>query len=90
MEETLDKYFLSEIFKSATVEVPLRGITRLLINQSGLDTPNQTLSDWENWTASCVVTGHLVKALHRKIEFKTGDHYIFLKDGKGKTQRHHK
>ena len=35
----------------------------------------------ENWTASCVITGHLVAALRGQVEFRTADHSAFLQEG---------
>ena len=81
MEEALDKSFLPPLFKGTTAEVLSLGITRLPVKQAGLEIPNLTLSAWENWTDSCVVTGHLITALHRRTEFKTGDHSMILWEG---------
>ena len=34
----------------------------------------------ENWTASCVITGHFVVALRGKVEFRTADHSACLQE----------
>ena len=48
-----------------------------------MEIPNPTLYNWENWTASFEITGHLVAALLRQTEFKTGYHAMLLWDGLG-------
>ena len=40
-----------------------RGVTRLLIKQAGLALPDPSHTAPDNWTASCVITGHLVTVL---------------------------
>ena len=60
--------------------VPERGITRLLVKQAGLDLPDLTQTASENWTASCVITGHLVAALRGHMEFRTADHSAYLRE----------
>ena len=44
-----------------------------------LPEPSQT--DLENWTASCVVTGHLVAALRGQVELRTADQLACLQEG---------
>ena len=33
-----------------------------------------------NWTAYCVITGHLVAALRGHMEFRTADHSAYLRE----------
>ena len=51
--------------------------------------PQPTLSAWENWIASCFITGHLVAALRRRTEFNTVDNYMLLLEGQGDIRSHH-
>ena len=41
----------------------------------------------ENWTASCVITGHLVAALRGQVEFRTADHLACLREGRTAVRR---
>ena len=43
------------------------------------DTTNKAL---ENWTASCVITSHLVAALRSQEVFRTADHLDCLREGR--------
>ena len=78
LEEALEKSFVLALFKGATVEVSTRGITCPTIKKAGLTILNPNFSTWENWTASCVVTGHLIAYICRQTEFKTRDQYMLL------------
>ena len=49
--------------------------------------PDPTNTAPENWTASCVITGHLVGALRGREEFWTSDHAKILRGGRGEVQR---
>ena len=67
--------------------MPERGITRLPIKQAGLALPNPTQTAPENWTESCVITGHLVAALRDQVEFRTADHLACLQEGRTAVRR---
>ena len=54
--------------------VPERGVSCLPVKQAGLDVLDPTMTASENWTASCVITGHLVAALRVQVEFRMVDH----------------
>ena len=41
-----------------------------------------TLTAPENWTASCVIIGHLVAVLRGQVEFQTADHLACLQKGR--------
>ena len=53
---------------------PERGFTLLPVKHAGLDLPELTLMDPEKWTASCVITGHLIAALRGQVELRMADH----------------
>ena len=40
-----------------------------------------------NWTASTVVTGHLVASLRGRVEFRSADHELMMKDGRAEIRR---
>ena len=61
--------------------MPGRGVTRLPVKQAGLALPDPSQTAPENWTASCVITGHLVAALRDQLEFRTADHSACLWEG---------
>ena len=48
----------------------------------GLDLPDPIQTDPENWTPSCVITGHLVAALRGQVEFRTADHSACFREGR--------
>ena len=58
-----------------------RGFTRLPVKQAVMALLYTTLTAPENWTASCVITGHLVAALRGQVEFQTADHLACLREG---------
>ena len=63
MKELIFKTSVSELFKGLQEGVPERGVTGLPIKQAGLALPDPYQTAPENWTTSCVITGHLVAAL---------------------------
>ena len=67
--------------------VPEREITRLMVKHAGLDLPDPTQTAPENWTAACVITGHLVAALRGQVEFWTADHSACLREGRTAVRR---
>ena len=78
MQET----FLPALFQGLGEGAPARGVTRLPVKQAGLALLDPTKTDSENWTTSCVITGHLVVALRGKEEFRTADHLACLGEGR--------
>ena len=62
MQET----FLPDLFQGLGEGSPGRGVTRLPVKQAGLALPDPTKTAPENWTAYCVITGHLVVALRAR------------------------
>ena len=78
VEETLWVIFVLALFKGVREGVPECENTRLLAKQTGLDLPDLVHMALENWTASCVITGHLVAALRGQLVFRTADHSACL------------
>ena len=83
------KSLLPALFKVANAELLMQGITRLSFNQAGLVITNLTLSIWENWAASCIITGHLFAALRGWTEIKTWDHAMILQEIQGRIWHCH-
>ena len=75
------------LYKGLREGVPERGINRLPVKQAGLALPEPTQTAPENWTASCVITGHLVAALRGQVEFRTADHSSCLREGRTAVRR---
>ena len=71
VEESLQKFFLPDLFHGSTSSIWERVLARLLVNQAKLITPNPTLSTLENWTDLCVIARHLATALRGRIELGT-------------------
>ena len=74
VEEALREIFIPALFEGVREGVPEREITFLPVKQASLALPNQIQTAPENWTASCVITGHLVAALRGQVEFWTANH----------------
>ena len=74
VEYALKEIFVPELFQGLWEGVPERGTTRLPVKQAVLALPDPSQTVPENWTASCVITGHLVAALRGQVEFRTADH----------------
>ena len=70
------------LFEGLREVVPERGVTRLPVKQARLALPDPSQTAPENWTASCVITGHLVAALRVQVEFRTADHLACLRVGR--------
>ena len=75
---------LREIFFPAHFIVLTEGLmecdnTCLLVNQVDLALPDPVQTAPENWTAFCVITGHLVAALRGQVVFRTSDHSACLR-----------
>ena len=70
------------LFEGLREGVPERGVTRLPVKQAGLALPDPSQTAPENWTASCVITGHLVTAFRGQVKFRTADHSACLREGR--------
>ena len=74
VEEALWENFLTDLFQGLEEGVSGIGVTCLPVKKAGLALPDPKNTAPENWTASCVITGHLVAALKGQVEFRTADH----------------
>ena len=63
------------------------GVTQLPVNQVGLDLPDTTKTAHENWTAYCVITGHLLAVLRGQEEFRTADHSACQQEGSTEVRK---
>ena len=79
VETALKESFVPALFEGLGDGVPEPGATRLPSKQAGLDLPYPSQTAPENWTASCVITGHLVAALRGQVGFRTADHLTCLR-----------
>ena len=57
----------------------------MVTNKCNIPDPTQTAP--EKWTASCVITGHLLTALRGQVEFRTADHSACLREGRTAVRR---
>ena len=87
MEDALTETFVLVLSQGLREGVPERGVIRLLVKQSGLDLPDPSQTAPENWTTSCVITGHLVAALRGQVELQTADHSACLREGRTDVKR---
>ena len=74
VETALKETFVPALFERLRKGVPEQGVTRLPVKHAGLALPDPSQTAPENWTASCVITGHLVAALRGQVEFWIADH----------------
>ena len=87
VEAALKETFMPALFQGLWEGVPERGVTRLPVKQAGLALPDPSQTDPEYWTASYVITGHLVAALRGQVEFRTADHSACLWEGRTAVRR---
>ena len=73
-EQALWETFIPALLQGLGKGTPGRGVTRIPVKQAVLGLPDPTNTSPENWTASCVITGHLVAALRGQEEFWTTNH----------------
>ena len=52
------------------------------VKQDTISLSKPTRTAGGNWTASCIITGHLVMALRRTAEFRSGDHTLLMEEGR--------
>ena len=82
VEKALRETLVPDLFEGLGASAPDRVVTHLTFKQAGLALPDPTQTAPENWTASCVITGHLVAALSGQVEFRTSDHLACLREGR--------
>ena len=80
VEEALREVFVPALFRGLTEGLPTRENTRLPVKQAGLAIPDPVKTAPENWTASCVITGHLLASLRGQVEFRMADHSACLRE----------
>ena len=73
--------FLPALFEGLGEGVTERGVTCLPVKQAGLALSDPYQTAPENWTASYVITGHLVAELRGQVEFQTAYHSACLQEG---------
>ena len=74
VETALWYALLLSLFQVVGEGNPWQGVPRLSFKQAGLALPDPTNTAPENWTASCVITRHLVAAFMDQEEFRTAYH----------------
>ena len=74
VEEALWGIFVPALFRGLSEVLPERENTRLPVKQAGLALQDPVQTSPKNWTASCVITGHLVAALRGQVVSRTADH----------------
>ena len=67
VEEAIKEIFVPALYEGLREGVMEQVTTRLSVKQAGLALPDPTQTAPENWTASCVITGHLVAALRGQV-----------------------
>ena len=72
VEDELRDKFLPTLFQGSTSQITGRAITGLPVKQAGIALPDPNQTSGANWTAYCVITGHLVTALRWTDEFRLG------------------
>ena len=82
VEEAFWEIFVLALFRGLKEGFPARKNTRLTVKQAGLALPDPVQTAPENWTASYVITGHLVESLRGQVEFWTADHSACLWEGR--------
>ena len=82
VEDELQYTFLPSLFQGATSQIPGSAITGLPIKQAVIALPNPTRTVGANWTASCMITGHLVAALRGTAEFRSDNHAFLMEEGR--------
>ena len=78
VEDALRDIFLPSLFQEFTTYIPGREITSLMVEQVKIALPNPTWTAGANWMSSCVITGHLIAALHGTAKFRSGDHALLI------------
>ena len=82
VEQALMCAFIPSLLQGLWEVTPGRGVTCLPVKKAGLDLPDLTKTASENWTASCVITWHLVSAIRGQEEFRKEDQSNYLQEGR--------
>ena len=89
VEDVVQDALLPALFNGDTYQIPGRAVTSLPVKQAGIDIPDPTQTEVAKWTESCVITEYLVAAFRGTAEFWSGDHYLFMGEGRGEISRRH-
>ena len=87
VEQALWETFIPALFQGLGKGTSGRGATRLPTKQAGLAFLDPTKTAPENWTASYVITGHLVAELRGQEVFQMADHSSCLREGRAEVQK---
>ena len=82
VETALREKFLPALFGEDEIDANRRELACNPVRWAGLALPDPTTSATSNWTASCVIVGHLVAALRGRSEFLPADHKAVMSAGK--------
>ena len=82
MGEAPQETFLPDLFQGLGYGASGRGFNRLPVKQAVIYLLDPTKTAPENWTTSCVITGHLVTALRGQTTFWTANHTACLRGGR--------
>ena len=85
VENAMWVIFLPTLFLGSTAQILERTITCLLVKQAGI----ALRTKGGNWTASCMITGHLVAELCGTAEFRSGDHSLLMGEERGDISWRH-
>ena len=72
-EESLWEEFILDMLCVVEESMPRPEISKRMVKQVVLFLPDPNVSTLEHWTASCVVTGHLVATLQVQTDLRNGD-----------------
>ena len=87
VKKLLKEAFILALFQGLREVTPGRGVTRLPVKQTLLALPEPTKTSPENWTASCVIKGHVVAAFRGQEEFRAAYHQAYLREGRDEVQK---
>ena len=87
VEQALKEAFITSLFHGLGEGTLGREVTRLPAKQAGLALPDPKKTAPENWTDSCVITGHFVAALRGQEDFRTADKSAYLREGRAEVQK---
>ena len=74
--------FLLDVLFGAKQHMSGWYVTQIPAKHAGLELPDPTLSTPDNWTASLIISIHLVEAFQGLMESQYGDTVIILKDNR--------
>ena len=87
VETALKETSVLAFFEGLREGVPEQRVTRLPVKQGGLALPDPSQTAPKNWTASCVIAGHLVAAFRGQMKLRMADHSACLQEGRTAVRR---